>query len=165
MIEDNAFGEYLKQFREENNLSTNELHKITGVSQPYISQLENGGKKPSRKIIHKIAIGLTDDIESEPFGTVYKRLLEKAGYSTDWKYLNEIEDLEDLKASPRLVQQAVENFNNNISTPIYLNENNEGNFYFFKNDGFLNEDDARELNNMIKGFLFGRKFIGEIVIK
>ena len=88
MFEDNAFGEYLKQFREENNLSTNELHKITGVSQPYISQLENGGKKPSRKIIHRIASGLSRD-DKEKFGEAYKELLEKAGYTTDWHYLNE----------------------------------------------------------------------------
>lgn len=53
----NTFGEFLRNYRTERNLSTNDVHVKTGVSQPYLSQIENG-KKPSIKIVKKISEGL-----------------------------------------------------------------------------------------------------------
>lgn len=73
MEEKNAFGEFLRKFRNERGLSTNDLHQMTGISQPYLSQIENG-KKPSTKIIQKISDGLNLN---------YHYLMRLAGYVTD----------------------------------------------------------------------------------
>lgn len=69
----NTFGEFLKNYRNERNLSTNDIHVKTGVSQPYLSQIENG-KKPSIKILKKISEGLK---VNENY------LMQLAGYITE----------------------------------------------------------------------------------
>ncbi|PLR79711.1 hypothetical protein CVD25_06435 [Bacillus canaveralius] len=92
MNDENVFGKYLREYREANGLSISGLHRITGVSQPYLSQLESGTKSPSRKTIHKIAAGLTDDLDTETtFSAMYKELLKRAGYNTDWEFIDDID--------------------------------------------------------------------------
>lgn len=73
-----SFGEILKNYREAKNMSLSELHRKTGVSQPYLSQLENG-KKPSKKIIFKLLWGLCED-EPKEFIGMYGILMDVAGY-------------------------------------------------------------------------------------
>lgn len=72
-------------------------------------------------------------------------------------YIDEVKDVENLKAGLNLMKQAEDNYNNNIGTPIYLNENNEGNFYFFKDHEGVNkilDDDIQEkIKNIIKTLL------------
>ncbi|WP_153464812.1 helix-turn-helix domain-containing protein [Sediminibacillus terrae] len=151
MSNDNLFGKYMKEYRDSKGLSISDLHKITGVSQPYLSQLEKGTKKPSRKIISKIAARLTDNIEDiTNYNDLYKILLNKAGYNTDWKYLDEMEDLKELKKGPELIEQAISNYKQGLSTPVYLNKENEGNFYFFTDQGTIDEKLQEKLNTIIK---------------
>ncbi|MGA3678233.1 helix-turn-helix domain-containing protein [Lysinibacillus agricola] len=75
---DFSFGEVLRNYRETKNMSLSELHRKTGVSQPYLSQLESG-KKPSKKIIFKILWGLCED-EPKEFIGMYGILMDVAGY-------------------------------------------------------------------------------------
>ncbi|MEK5100929.1 helix-turn-helix domain-containing protein [Cytobacillus sp. FSL M8-0252] len=156
---ENTFGKYLREYREVNGLSISDLHRITGVSQPYLSQLENGTKSPSRKVIHRIAAGLTDSLDTETtFGTMYKILLEKAGFNTEWDYLNEIEDkyktqINEGEKQVDLIEQSKELYKNEISIPIYLNKDNEGNFYFFKDSELIDDDTQQKLRNIIKTLL------------
>lgn len=152
MSDNNSFGKYLRELREAYGLSISGLHRLTGVSQPYLSQLENGTKKPSMSIIHKIASGLTDNVESNiSFKVMYKELLKKAGYNTDWYFLDEV--YKDAISKVDLTEQAIENYKNNIATPVYLNENNEGNFYFFKDSGPIPEKVQEKINKIIKTIL------------
>lgn len=66
------FGEYLRELRKERGLSIRQLEKKTGVSNAYLSQIENGKKGlPSPDILKKIA---------EPLKVGYEELMEKAGY-------------------------------------------------------------------------------------
>lgn len=52
------FGKYLRSLRKEKGLTLIELAKLTGVSNPYISQIENGKFLPSPDILAKLAKGL-----------------------------------------------------------------------------------------------------------
>lgn len=66
------FGEYLKNKRKEKGLSIRKLEELSGVSNAYLSQLENGKRgMPSPEIIKKI---------NGPLGVEYDELMEKAGY-------------------------------------------------------------------------------------
>jgi transcriptional regulator with XRE-family HTH domain len=65
-------GEGLKMARELRNLSLRQVEEATGISNAYLSQLENDKvKKPSPHFLHKLA-GLYD--------IAYELLMESAGY-------------------------------------------------------------------------------------
>jgi transcriptional regulator with XRE-family HTH domain len=61
-------GAYIRQQRESARLSLRNLAKIAGVSNPYLSQIERGLRKPSAEILQAIAKAL--EISSE---TLYIR--------------------------------------------------------------------------------------------
>src|SRR5216117_1596621 len=51
-------GEYIKQQRSNAKISLRQLAKRAGVSNPYLSQIERGLRRPSAKILQQIAKGL-----------------------------------------------------------------------------------------------------------
>ncbi|WP_445479140.1 helix-turn-helix domain-containing protein [Lysinibacillus irui] len=51
-------GEEIRQRRKSRGLSTSELSKLSGVSQPYISQIENGDRVASVKTLNKLVEAL-----------------------------------------------------------------------------------------------------------
>lgn len=53
----------LHQLREEKGLSQIELAKRSGVSQPFISQIEKGERVPSVFIAKKIAVALDKTVD------------------------------------------------------------------------------------------------------
>lgn len=58
------FGEKLKSIREQRGVSKSELAELVGVSQPYITQLENGSRKdPGFSLVQKFCIALNVPIE------------------------------------------------------------------------------------------------------
>lgn len=64
--------EVLKNLRSAKGLSLRQVEKKTGVSNAYLSQLENGKiKEPSPHILHKLA---------EIYDTSYNNLMKLAGY-------------------------------------------------------------------------------------
>jgi SOS regulatory protein LexA len=66
------FGAYLKKLRKEKGLTIRQLEEKSGVSNAYLSQLENGKRGlPSPDILKKI---------HEPLEVGYDELMEKAGY-------------------------------------------------------------------------------------
>jgi SOS regulatory protein LexA len=65
-------GAYLKQLRQDKNLTIRQLEKKSGVSNAYISQLENGKRGlPTPDVLKKL---------HDPLGVGYDELMEKAGY-------------------------------------------------------------------------------------
>lgn len=70
------FGIYIRELRKQRGLTLVELYKKSGVSQPYLSQIENGKATtvPSPTIIEKLA---------DPLGVQSSHLMLKAGYY-DW---------------------------------------------------------------------------------
>ncbi len=57
-------GEYLKEQRHSAKLSLRQLADLAGVSNPYLSQIERGLKKPSAEILQSLAKGLRISAES-----------------------------------------------------------------------------------------------------
>lgn len=51
-------GDYLKEQRQQAQLSLRQLADRTGISNPYLSQIERGLKKPSAEILQSLAKGL-----------------------------------------------------------------------------------------------------------
>jgi transcriptional regulator with XRE-family HTH domain len=50
-----SLGEYLREQRRTAELSLRELAREAGVSNPYLSQVERGLRKPSAEVLNKIA--------------------------------------------------------------------------------------------------------------
>ena len=70
----NELGALLTDLRKAKRLSLRDVEEATGraVSNPYLSQLENGKiRKPSPNVLHSLA---------EAYGVPYETLMEKAGY-------------------------------------------------------------------------------------
>lgn len=57
-------GQYIRQQRENAKISLRQLSKLAGVSNPYLSQIERGARKPSAEILQQIAKGLRISAEA-----------------------------------------------------------------------------------------------------
>jgi transcriptional regulator with XRE-family HTH domain len=57
-------GDYIREQRSDNNVSLRQLAKLAGVSNPYLSQIERGLRKPSAEILQQIAKGLRISAEA-----------------------------------------------------------------------------------------------------
>jgi transcriptional regulator with XRE-family HTH domain len=57
-------GDYIKQQRSSAKISLRQLSKLAGVSNPYLSQIERGLRKPSAEILQQIAKGLRISAEA-----------------------------------------------------------------------------------------------------
>jgi transcriptional regulator with XRE-family HTH domain len=53
-----AIGEFIREQREQAQVSVRQLARLAGVSNPYLSQIERGLRKPSAEILQQIAKGL-----------------------------------------------------------------------------------------------------------
>lgn len=57
-------GEYIRQQRSSAKISLRQLSKLAGVSNPYLSQIERGLRRPSAEILQQIAKGLRISAEA-----------------------------------------------------------------------------------------------------
>lgn len=57
-------GEYLREQRQNAQLSLRQLSAAAGVSNPYLSQIERGLRRPSAEILAALAKGLQISVES-----------------------------------------------------------------------------------------------------
>ncbi len=53
-----AIGEFIREQREQAEVSMRQLARLAGVSNPYLSQIERGLRRPSADILQQIAKGL-----------------------------------------------------------------------------------------------------------
>ncbi|MGO1167062.1 MAG: helix-turn-helix domain-containing protein [Janibacter sp.] len=60
----NSLGDYLREQRLTKKLSVRQLSALAGVSNPYLSQIERGVKRPSAEILQQIAKGLSISAET-----------------------------------------------------------------------------------------------------
>ncbi len=65
MIGVGTIGDFIREQREQAQVSLRQLSKLAGVSNPYLSQVERGLRKPSAEILQQIAKGLR--ISAEQF--------------------------------------------------------------------------------------------------
>jgi transcriptional regulator with XRE-family HTH domain len=59
-----SIGEYIKEQREQAKISLRQLAAAAGVSNPYLSQVERGLRRPSAEILQQIAKGLRISAEA-----------------------------------------------------------------------------------------------------
>lgn len=59
------FATYLRKIRKSKQLTMVELSKAAGVSQSYLSQLENGKSLPTEAVVNKLLIGLANSVEEQ----------------------------------------------------------------------------------------------------
>ena len=59
-----SIGEYIRQQREMAKISLRQLAQAAGVSNPYLSQIERGLRRPSAEILQQIAKGLRISAEA-----------------------------------------------------------------------------------------------------
>lgn len=57
-------GAYIRKQREGTQVSLRQLAKVAGISNPYLSQIERGLRKPSAEILAQIAAGLRISAEA-----------------------------------------------------------------------------------------------------
>ena len=63
-FEVHGLGEFLREQRRQAQLSLRQLAEVAGVSNPYLSQIERGLRKPSAEILQQIAKGLQISAET-----------------------------------------------------------------------------------------------------
>ena len=51
----NPLGDYIRRQREMHELSMRQFAKMSGISNPYLSQIERGQREPSRRVVEDIA--------------------------------------------------------------------------------------------------------------
>ena len=67
-------GEHLRSIRNERKLTLRDVELETGISNAYLSQIENGKiSRPSPEVLHKL---------SEFYSLSYENLMQLAGYPT-----------------------------------------------------------------------------------
>src|SRR6476660_2723839 len=73
-------GEFIREQRRTARLSLRKLSELAGISNPYLSQIERGLRKPSAEILQSIAKGLRISAE-----TLYVRagILDERDEETD----------------------------------------------------------------------------------
>ena len=59
-----GLGDYLREQRTEAKLSLRQLAQATGISNPYLSQIERGLRKPSAEVLQSIAKALQISAET-----------------------------------------------------------------------------------------------------
>ena len=59
-----GLGEYLREQRQSHSLSLRQLSELVGISNPYLSQIERGLKRPSAEILQQLAKGLEVSAET-----------------------------------------------------------------------------------------------------
>ncbi len=57
-------GDYIREQRNNSQISLRQLARLAGVSNPYLSQIERGLRKPSAEILQQIAKGLRISAEA-----------------------------------------------------------------------------------------------------
>lgn len=94
------FGQYVKKLRKNKGMTIRQLELYSGVSNSYLSLLENGKRGiPSPEVLKKISV---------PLDHSYHDLMAKAGYLKDYDTINEYleeapEDIKHLFSNPDIL--------------------------------------------------------------
>lgn len=97
-----SFKDKMKSFRNLEELTMNELAKLSGVSQSYISQLENG-KTPSDDNIKQISLGLSKG--------KYSTRMKIDSYNSYLQSLRESNYADDVILKEKALNEAVDRYN------------------------------------------------------
>jgi len=76
-------GDYIRDQRNDSNVSLRQLAKLAGVSNPYLSQIERGLRKPSAEILQQIAKALRISAEALYVQAGFLEMREGTGVVAD----------------------------------------------------------------------------------
>lgn len=127
-------GELIRNERKLKGLSISKLAELTEVSQPYLSQIENGKRNPSYDIIHKIKRVLDID---------FYLLSWASGLYTDAEYKDYLEQKEHVDSMTP--EEEEEYYNQQNKDFIFYDKVNK-----FRKRKYVQIEDF--LNNQIEGF-------------
>jgi transcriptional regulator with XRE-family HTH domain len=91
----NAIGSYIREQREQAKISLRQLAQAAGVSNPYLSQVERGLRRPSADLLQQIAKGLRISAEA---------LYDQAGILDDDK-VGETAVTDAIMADPEITER------------------------------------------------------------
>lgn len=97
-----SFKDKMKSFRKLEELTMNELAKLSGLSQSYISQLENG-KTPSDDNIKQISLGLSKG--------KYSTRIKIDSYNSYLQSLRESNYADDVILKEKALNEAIDRYN------------------------------------------------------
>lgn len=140
-------GKHLKKLRKDKGLTLMELSKESGVSNPYISQIENGKFRPSPDVLKKLSLILDES---------YMYLLRAAGYDELINALGPVDaivdfsdnqDLTQLVARVKTLERALDIKNLlELEQLIFKAENIQA----YYNGHLLTEQDRKRILDMLK---------------
>ena len=84
-----SLGEYLREQRESSRLSLRQLAEQAGVSNPYLSQIERGLRRPSAQVLQQLAKALRISAEQLYVRAGIVSLEEGAGGSVELAILGD----------------------------------------------------------------------------
>ena len=62
--DDSTFGQFIRHQREMQDLTMRQLADLVGISNPYLSQIERGLRRPSAEVLRQLANALQISVES-----------------------------------------------------------------------------------------------------
>lgn len=134
------FGSFIKTLRQRKGLTLSKLAEVSGVSHPYLSQIENGKIKnfPSPEVLIKLA---------KPLGVSFAQLMYQAGYIDDYDFLTDDDEVVN-----QLVRKGVIN---ETLKPVLDNDVKEITTYLKQPDityhgRLLSDDDKQRILAMLK---------------
>ncbi|MBO2943824.1 helix-turn-helix domain-containing protein [Paenibacillus sp. F411] len=131
-----AFGEYLKTLREDQNLSISQLSQAAGISGSQISRIENGLRGiPKPQTLRKLA---------EALQAPYEEMMQAAGY---WEDLQSSEDEDKLVIPEWATNKDKRDFKHLLE--------DDGELMF---DGIpLDQEDKQRIKDVLTGLLWEAK--------
>lgn len=160
----------LKEARKNKKLTQGELAQKVGATKSTISNYENSYSTPSNRMLWNLSSALdvsTDYLIGKtkfPQGFVadFSMLLPIEDPSFNWKNYDQDldpEKVQELRTQVQAFESGRKAFEQEIAIPIFVDDDNNVKVQVYKESEYLNEEDTELLNAMIKGFLFGKKFV------
>ena len=85
-----SFGDFVRYIRKMNNVTMKELSNVSGVSQPYLSLVENNKNNPSDEVIRGISHGISELSPEVNEEELSNQLAEAQNYFTEKALRNAI---------------------------------------------------------------------------
>lgn len=151
----NSLGEVIRKARNERKLTTTELAKMVGLTQGYISHIENNRKNPSLDIIRKLANTLNIDFYELAYfaGHITDAEIEDARYQRsffDSMSLEEIKEYEEESLKAYVKHENIKQYQEKMHTRIedFLKDKRRS---FYIDDHKLTHEEIRMLITLYGG--------------
>ncbi|MBC6165746.1 helix-turn-helix transcriptional regulator [Listeria booriae] len=111
-----TIGAYLKKLRQGKGMTLRQLEKKSGISNSYISQIENKNKIPTIEAINKLAYALGESsTQSRFYSDKMIKLVDKSNSKIDWQEIDKQHDWSGVIDQVR----AIENGEIELDSPKY----------------------------------------------